>query len=143
MHILGRVRCALRSVHEMHRITGLLPTGALIPSSTAAAYTLAMATAAAQAAQAAQLTQRFQQAAAVAQAAQGNPGGNYSAFTGAPTGAYYIPGTSQRTASAFPSPFPSPSPSPSPSTPPVGGDSALCGVPARQDQIQECRSRFS
>jgi len=70
---------------------GLLQTGALIPSSTAAAYTLAMATAAAQAAQAAQLTQRFQQAAAVAQVAQGTQAGNYSALTGAPTGAYYIP----------------------------------------------------
>ena len=83
-------------MHEMHRITGFLPSGALIPTSTAAAYTLAMATAAAQAAQAAQLTQRFQQAAAVAQAAQGTSAGNYSAFTGAPTGAYYIPGTSFR-----------------------------------------------
>jgi RNA-binding protein Musashi len=71
---------------------GFLPSGTLIPSSTAAAYTLAMATAAAQAAQAAQLTQRFQQAAAVAQCAQGNSAGNYSALTGAPTGAYYIPG---------------------------------------------------
>lgn len=79
------------------RIIGLLPTGALIPSSTAAAYTLAMATAAAQAAQAAQLTQRFQQAAAVAQVAQGNSAGNYSALTGAPTGAYYIPGASNST----------------------------------------------